>query len=264
MKTDSGALVCNPPGGDGPDGQVTPGFAWSAIGVPTSIWESCQALAGAEVRGAMTKVVRWQLPAPLFISLDRQLHETHCLLQSALIDPELVCFAERAALNFVTNIATHAWEATVRDHPLLDSVRNRARLACRAESWMRDRLGEPIRVPEVCLAFHVSRRELEYAFRSTFDTSPHEFLNLLRLNAIHRTLLRAEPATSITRIAFDHGIFHLGRFAAAYYRLFGERPSDTSRAQKLSNREYYSSLSHGLVITPSASPVSETHRATPD
>ena len=41
--------MCNPPGADGPDGQIMPGFAWSAIGVPTGLWESCQALAGAEV-----------------------------------------------------------------------------------------------------------------------------------------------------------------------------------------------------------------------
>ena len=232
MKTESGALVCNPPGGDGPDGQVTPRFAWAAIGVPINLWQNCQAVSGAEVSSSdRPKIWRWQLPEPLFAALAQQLRETRHLLKSALAAPDLGYFADRAALAFVTNIATLAWEAAVGDHRLPLTTRNRARLARRAEAWMRDRLSEPIRIPQLCLALRVSRRELEYSFRSTFDTSPQEFLNKLRLNAIRRTLLRAEPATSITRVAFDHGIFHLGRFAAEYRSLFGEKPSDTLRAR---------------------------------
>jgi AraC-like DNA-binding protein len=233
MPAGTGTLMCNPPGGDGPDGHVTPGFAWSAIGVPTSLWESCQALAGAEVNCRTSiKVERWQLPAPLFALLDRQLRQTQQLLQSALAKPELVGFAERAAVDFVTNIATHAWEMRVRDHSLRISFRNRAYLARCAEVWMRDRLGEPIRIPDICLALRVSRRELEYAFRSTFDTSPREFLHKLRLNAIHRALRHSDPTNSIIGIAFDHGITHLSRFAADYRALFGEKPSDTLRTRR--------------------------------
>jgi len=233
MPAETGTLMCNPPGGDGPDGHVTPGFTWSAIGVPTSLWESCQALAGAEANcRTPNKVERWQLPAPLFALLDRQLRQTQHLLQSALAKPELVSFAERAAVDFVTNIATHAWEMTLRDHPLRISFRNRAYLARRAENWMRDRMGQPIRIPDVCLALRVSRRELEYAFRSTFDTSPREFLHKLRLNAIRRVLHRTDPTNSIIQVAFDHGITHLSRFAADYRALFGEKPSDTFRARR--------------------------------
>jgi len=231
MRAEMGALICNPPGGDGPDGQIMPGFAWSAIGVPTGLWESCQALAGAEVNCRASKnVERWQLPARLFALLDRQLRQTQHLLQSALVASELLPFAEHAAVDFVTNIATHAWEMRVRDHPLPISLRNRGYLARRAEAWMRDRMGEPIRIPDVCLALRVSRRELEYAFRSTFDTSPREFLHKLRLNTIRRALRHADPTNSIIGIAFDYGITHLGRFSADYRALFGEKPSDTLRA----------------------------------
>jgi AraC-like DNA-binding protein len=232
LKTAPAALVCNPPGGDGPNGQVMPGFAWTAIGVPIGLWENCQVLGGAEVLlSAKPSVRRWQLPPPLFAALAQQLGETRDLLASAIAMPGLACFADRAALSFVTNIATRACECAAGDHrlPVSNRSRNGSRLAHRAEAWMRDRMGEPIRIPDLCLALSVSRRELEYAFRNTFDISPQNFLNKLRLNAIHRVLLRAGPSCSITRVAFDYGIVHLGRFAAAYYRLFRERPSETLR-----------------------------------
>ena len=233
IKTESGALMCNPPGGDGPDGQVTPGFAWAAVGVPIKLWENCQAISGAEVAwNGRPKIWHSQLPQAIFSILAQQLRETCQLLKFALVRPELASFADRAALEFVTNIATHSWEAVIADHRVPLTSYNRSRLARRAEAWMHDRLTEPIRIPDICLALHVSRRELEYAFRSTFDTSPQDFLNKLRLNAIHRALLRADPSTSITRIAFEYGITHLGRFAAAYHRLFGQKPSDTLRARR--------------------------------
>lgn len=234
LECEPGSLVCNPPGGDGPDGIVTPGFAWTAIGIPASLWQRCRVLGGANIAAAgRLKIWRWQMPKPLFAALGQQLRETRQLLHSALTSPELTRSAERAASALVTSFATHAWESAAPDHHMPLAVRNRARLARRAETWIRDRLDEPIRVPDVCLALKVSRRELEYAFRDTFDASPQEFLNKLRLNAIHRALLHSKPKTSITSVAFDHGVFHLGRFAAAYFRLFGEKPSDTLRERPL-------------------------------
>jgi transcriptional regulator GlxA family with amidase domain len=73
----------------------------------------------------------------------------------------------------------------------------------------------------------VSRRELEYAFRTVFDESPRAYLQSLRLNAIRRALRSTRTCEPVTRIAFDHGVTHLGRFSAQYRRLFGELPSET-------------------------------------
>jgi AraC family ethanolamine operon transcriptional activator len=53
---------------------------------------------------------------------------------------------------------------------------------------------------------------------------------MLRLNAVRRALRRTDGSReSIMRIAHDHGATHLGRFAANYRRLFGEKPSETRR-----------------------------------
>lgn len=97
---------------------------------------------------------------------------------------------------------------------------------------MHERLEENIRVEDVCLALNVSRRELEYAFRTVQDQSPRDYLQTLRLNAIRRVLLRMEKRdSSIVDIAQAHGMSHLGRFAAHYRALFGESPSVTLRRQ---------------------------------
>jgi transcriptional regulator GlxA family with amidase domain len=98
---------------------------------------------------------------------------------------------------------------------------------------MRDHLAEPWQIPEVCLALRVSRRELEYAFRTSFDTSPRDFLQALRLNAIRRALQNEDnPQESVSHLALDHGITHFGRFSAHYRALFGESPSKTQARRK--------------------------------
>jgi AraC-like DNA-binding protein len=109
-----------------------------------------------------------------------------------------------------------------------DSLRNRRRLARRAETWMREQLSQSVRVPDVCLALRVSRRELEYAFRAIFDQSPRDFLHALRLHQARRVLLEGKEARPLLEIALACGLTHAGRFSADYRRLFGEYPSQTS------------------------------------
>jgi AraC-like DNA-binding protein len=220
-----GMLVCNPPGVP-IDGCITPGFACAAVNVPVAVWERCRALAGIE-RSAFGGFVAFHLPPPLYAYLERRLRATRHLLRTASTTPHLATFAAHEAADFATHIATTAWELSATATPSRDSLRNRTRLAHRAETWMRDHLAEPVRIPEVCLALRVSRRELEYAFRAAFDQSPRDHLQALRLNAIRRVLRDRRSDDPVIRAAFDHGITHLGRFAAEYRTLFGERPSET-------------------------------------
>lgn len=96
---------------------------------------------------------------------------------------------------------------------------------------MRHHLGEPLQIPDLCRALKVSRRELEYALRANFDQSPRDFFQALRLNAIRRKLQVSDAP--IIDVAFQLGMFHPGRFAASYRRLFGEKPSRTGRLMHL-------------------------------
>jgi AraC family ethanolamine operon transcriptional activator len=115
----------------------------------------------------------------------------------------------------------------------LPSLRERMTLVRRFEQQVKDHMDTPVRIPELCAHLGISQRTLEHAFKLEMGLTPKQFDNLLRLNAARQRLLRssAEQET-IAQVAEQFGISHLGRFAAAYLRQFGELPSDTVGASR--------------------------------
>jgi AraC-like DNA-binding protein len=87
----------------------------------------------------------------------------------------------------------------------------------------------PIHISELCEKFNVGRRRLHRAFIDVLGIPPITFLRRKRLGDVHTALLMAGPAASVRQIAIEHGFVELGRFAAAYRRMFGELPSETLR-----------------------------------
>ena len=78
--------------------------------------------------------------------------------------------------------------------------------------------------------YGVSDQTLQNAFKSLFGFTPKKFLQLLKLNLVHRDLLESEFKTSsVQAIASKWGFTHLGRFAHVYTTLFEEKPSETLR-----------------------------------
>ncbi len=225
-----GTLVCTPPG-EPIDGRITPGFRCLSVGVPPAVWARCQALAGVE-RGGFRGGTTHRLAGAACEQIEHQLLALRGLLRHTGSTASIARQTRLEAIGIVTHLFTLAWELHGKGTPGLPapSLRNRARLARRAEDWMRQHLGEAVQVPDVCEAMGVSRRELEYAFRTTFDQSPRGYLQALRLNAIHRELQCARQGQdTVIRVALDHGITHLSRFAAHYRSLFGESPGATLR-----------------------------------
>jgi AraC-like DNA-binding protein len=83
-------------------------------------------------------------------------------------------------------------------------------------------------VADMCARVGTSERTLQQAFRSHLSMSPSTYLRLARMNRVRASLLApAGQDPSVTEIAMHWGFFHLGRFAADYRAMFGERPSQT-------------------------------------
>jgi AraC family ethanolamine operon transcriptional activator len=111
------------------------------------------------------------------------------------------------------------------------SLHRRMALVRRFEQQIKERIDAPLRIPDLCSDLGVSQRTLEMIVREETGLTPKQFATVLRLNAIRRQLLQVgSGSVTIAGIARHFGIDHLGRFAATYRRQFGERPSDTLRA----------------------------------
>ena len=104
----------------------------------------------------------------------------------------------------------------------------RQRVVREARHYMAAHAEEPINVPDLCEAIHVSRRTLQYSFQDVLQMSPVTYLRALRLNGVRRDLRRGGDEAVADRAA-RWGFWHLSRFAADYKHMFGELPSETLR-----------------------------------
>ncbi len=98
-----------------------------------------------------------------------------------------------------------------------------------AEEFARARLQHPLSVADLAAAAGVSGRALRNAFRRHRGCSPMQFVRQLRLEAVRRDLLSAEPGVTVSEVALRWGFEHFGRFAAQYRHTYHERPSETLR-----------------------------------
>jgi AraC family ethanolamine operon transcriptional activator len=106
------------------------------------------------------------------------------------------------------------------------------RLVREAEHYIDQNINRPIHITEVTQHLDdVPRRTLFHAFKNVLGVSPHAYIQRRRLGAVHEVLRQGghDPDELIRTVAREHGFLDLGKFAKAYRRLFGERPSETLR-----------------------------------
>lgn len=97
----------------------------------------------------------------------------------------------------------------------------------RAELFMARHVGEAVSLPMLAAHAQVSVRTLTAGFRQHRGTTPLAALRDRRLAHV-RAELQRNGANSVTEVALRYGFNHLGRFAAAYRKQFGENPSATA------------------------------------
>ncbi|MFC3183262.1 helix-turn-helix transcriptional regulator [Cypionkella sinensis] len=97
-----------------------------------------------------------------------------------------------------------------------------------AVDLMRGHFAESISMTAVARDLGCSVRSLQIAFREAGHANPQAVLAGIRLDSARVKLLSGQG--SVTTCALDSGISHLGRFAHAYRRRFGETPGITLAA----------------------------------
>lgn len=102
-----------------------------------------------------------------------------------------------------------------------------------AEEIMHEHSDDPLSMIEIARTLGVSLRSLQLAFSEVHDgQSPRSVLNRIRLDKARHRLMRARNDETVTTVALDSGFFHLSRFAQAYAKAFGERPSETLASRR--------------------------------
>lgn len=97
----------------------------------------------------------------------------------------------------------------------------------RAEDFLRAHYFEPLRLEHIAAAAGVGERRLQAAFSAAIGITPWQRLGEIRLAEAHEALSHDRGRRSVTEIAMDCGLFHLGRFSSHYAARYGELPSQT-------------------------------------
>jgi AraC-like DNA-binding protein len=96
-----------------------------------------------------------------------------------------------------------------------------------AEDYIDANWDKPITLEVLSGITGASTRSLHEKFKQARGYSPMGFAKQVRLKRARELLLRPEPATSVTTVSSTCGFNNLGHFAKDYFKIFGERPSET-------------------------------------
>lgn len=135
-------------------------------------------------------------------------------------NPQAVGDLERRLLTWLAcELANHAGL-----QPLSPRSRLRVEAICR---WIDTHLDEDIDLDRLAAVSGVGPRALAKLCEAARGVSPMQLLQSRRLLAAHRLLVQGDERVSVTHVAHECGLSHLGRFAGAYRDAYGESPSDT-------------------------------------
>jgi AraC-like DNA-binding protein len=128
----------------------------------------------------------------------------------------------------VLSVLAQALGSASQIRPVTYGVAARLRVLKHVEACLEARKGETVYLADLCAVTGVSERTLRTVFQENYGMSPVQYLKLHRLHQVRRALLRADAElNTVQSVANRFGIWHMGRFAVEYRRLFGESPLET-------------------------------------
>lgn len=102
----------------------------------------------------------------------------------------------------------------------------------RAMDYMHTNAGSNIGITDIAREAGTSVRALQAAFQQFKDTTPLNYLRMIRLQGARKALTDPACLRSVAEVARDWGFSHMGRFAALYHQSFGEMPSDAVKLRR--------------------------------
>lgn len=94
----------------------------------------------------------------------------------------------------------------------------------RARDLMDRSYAEPLDVPTLARAAHVSQSHFSRTFRATFGETPHRYLQRRRVE--RAMFLLRETSTSVTAVCHQVGFTSLGTFSRTFRDVVGCSPSE--------------------------------------
>jgi AraC-like DNA-binding protein len=98
-----------------------------------------------------------------------------------------------------------------------------ARHLLRAKDLIDARFRDPLDVPELARAAHLSPAHFSREFRRAFGETPHQYLLTRRLERAAELLRNTDH--SVADICFDVGLTSIGSFTTSFGRSFGVSPT---------------------------------------
>ena len=149
-------------------------------------------------------------------------------IESTVRNKDFLRHIQQASIEHLLDILTQQQYPVTRN-----KLRKRDTALMRAEEHIHRSKAGIITLSELCDASNVSERTLEYAFHERYDMPPKTYILNHRLNSVHKQLRSADPETGlVSRIAHQHGFWHMGKFSSDYKRLFAEKPSQTLKQHR--------------------------------
>ena len=89
---------------------------------------------------------------------------------------------------------------------------------------------EPLDLPDLARMAGLSERQLERKFRSTFQTTPRNYL--IKMRVVNACRLLPDPRLSLTEIALEVGFYDHSDFSRQFRRHMGESPTQYREANR--------------------------------
>lgn len=197
---------------------------WLLLHVEVSVLDPLLDSHGSDALLRRSPVAAFECEPRAFERLERRMR---LAIAFAEAHPELLQSEEPVERLRTTLIS--AALATLPENPEGERDRYEA-AAAGIQGFLSSRGDEPVTGSDICLELSISERTLRRYFHEVYGTNPGRFLRNRRLHIARRSLRRpSHPGASVTEICTGLGFFDLGRFAADYRAMFGERPSETLR-----------------------------------